>query len=41
MKVPFILPAVPLVSEIEDALREGYRVFPLKNLNGQLVGQIP
>jgi len=41
MKAPHILPTVPLVSEIEEALRKGYRVFPLKNLNGQLVGQIP
>ena len=34
MKKPYTLPTVPLVSEIEEALKKGYRVFPLLNLNG-------
>ena len=34
MRTPYVLPTVPLVSEIEEALKKGYRVFPLTNLNG-------
>jgi hypothetical protein len=34
MKNPHTLPLVPLVSEIEEGLKNKYRVFPLLNKNG-------
>tara|TARA_B110000285_G_C14738438_1_gene429681 strand:- start:110 stop:214 length:105 start_codon:yes stop_codon:yes gene_type:complete len=34
MKTPHTLALVPKVSEIEEALKLGYRVFPLLNKNG-------
>jgi len=34
MKTPHTLPLVPLVSEIEEGLKKGFRVFPLINRNG-------
>jgi len=34
MRTPYTLPLVPLVSEIEEALKKGYRVFPLLNKCG-------
>jgi len=38
---PVTLTSVPTVKDIYDALSLGYKSYPITNLSGQLVGNIP